>query len=150
MAPLRTEAQKRLIKAIQACRRQVQGLGEEEPWRGFLALLPGGRTSLRTMNGVELGRVLDALHKAGAPSRPGGPAKSRYTDDQQLRMMRGLWIELHEAGKVADPSEDALGAFIKRQTKQDMGALDAASSRSVIQALKAMLNRPAPTRRRAA
>lgn len=140
----------RLIVAIQACRRKVAGLEEDIAWRAFLARTANGETSLRAMGARDLGRVLDALHAAGAPRPGGGASRSRYTDDQQLRMMRGLWIELHETGRVTNPSEEALGAFIRRQTRQDMGALSAEDARRVIEALKAMLKRPAPAARRGA
>jgi len=138
----------RLIIAIQACRRQVAGLEEDAVWRPWLAEVTGGANSLRAMGGRDLGKVLDALHKAGAPRTNGGAHRSRYVNDEQVRMMRGLWIELHEAGRVTNPSEEALGAFIRRQTKQDMGALSAADAARVIEALKAMLKRPAPGARR--
>jgi phage gp16-like protein len=150
MAGDRPDALKRVIKAIQACRRQVTGLEEDATWRTYLERVTKGQTSLRAMGGRDLGKVLDALHASGAPRPGGGARRSRYADDPQTRMMRGLWIELHEAGKVTDPSEEALSAFVRRQTRQDMGALSAASARSVIEALKAMLNRPAPTKRSAA
>ncbi len=140
----------RLVVAIQACRRKVDGLEDDITWRAWLAKVTSGETSLRAMGGRDLGRVLDALHAAGAPRPGGGSHRSRYTNDEQMRMMRGLWIELHETGRVTNPSEEALGAFIRRQTKQDMGSLSAADAARVIEALKAMLKRPAPASRRGA
>lgn len=149
-APGRPPALNRMVIAIQACRRKLGGLEDDATWRDYLARATGGQTSLRAMGGRDLGRVLDALHKSGVPQTNGGAHRSRYTDDEQLRMMRGLWIELHEAGKVTNPAEEALGAFIRRQTKQDMGALSAGDASRVIEALKGMLKRPAPARRRGA
>ena len=136
-----SDAAKKRIKAVQACRRQVTGLEEDDAWRDFLGRTVRGQTSLRAMGYRDLGKVLDALHAAGAPKVGGGARRSRYADDQQTRMMRGLWIDLANAGAVRNRQEEALSAFIKRQTGQDMGALSAANARRVIEALKAMLKR---------
>lgn len=145
----RPDGLKRVIQAIQATRRQVAGLADDETWRAWLAKRPGGVTSLREMEGRQLGAVLDDLHKAGALRRTADQhGRRRYVDDQQMKMIRGLWIELHKAGKVRNPSEEALGAFVRRQTRQDMGALSPAAAAAVIEALKRMKARP--TRGRAA
>ena len=138
-----SDAAKKRIKAVQACRRQVAGLEDDDAWRAFLARVAGGQTSLRAMGYRDLGKVLDALHAAGAPRRDGGASRSRYADDLQTRMMRGLWIEAADAGIVRNRSEEALGAFIRRQTGQDLGALSAGNARRVIEALKGMLKRGA-------
>lgn len=98
----------RIIPAIHACRKQVAGLDDETTWRAFLARTVGTE-SLRAMTGPQLGRVLDALHEAGAPRR----TRPRLPDPQQ-RMARGLWIDLHRAGAVRDGSDGALDAFVKR------------------------------------
>lgn len=130
----------KIIKAIQACRRKVEGLGDDEPWRDFLERASGGR-SLRDMTGPQLGKVLDALHRAGAPKTSPRGGRPRYVDSKQLDMIRGLWIELADAGVVRSRSEDALSAFIRRQTRQDMGALYPRQATAVIEALKAMRGR---------
>lgn len=128
----RDDAKARLIKAAQTCRRKVAGLEADGDWRAFLERVTG-QTSLRAMSGPQLGRVLDALHDAGAPKK--APA-SRFADTAQMRMIRGLWIELAELGAVSDASEKALGAFVKRQTGQELGRLNARASAQVIEALK--------------
>lgn len=133
------DKQAKLIKAIQTCRRKVTGLDEDGAWRDFLAANAGAR-SLKDMSVPQLGRALDALHKAGAPRRAAAPA-ARYADDNQTRMIRGLWIELADMGVVRDRSETALNAFTKRQTRQDIGRLTPASAAKVIQVLKAMRDR---------
>jgi phage gp16-like protein len=43
----------------------------------------------------------------------------RLADDQQSKMLRGCWIELHKAGIVRNPAEAALVAFGKRLTGKD-------------------------------
>jgi len=47
--------------------------------------------------------------------------RSKATDrpqaaDDQSKMMRGLWLELHDLGYVRDASEAALMAWVKRET----------------------------------
>lgn len=107
----------RLISAVHACRKHVPGLEDEAVWRAFL-VNTAGRDSLREMDGRKLGRVLDALHQRGAPKRQGKGAKTvtPLDDRPQVKMARGLWIELHKAGAVRDPSEQALVNFAKRVT----------------------------------
>ncbi len=128
--------QARLIKAIQTCRRKVAGLDGDNDWRDFLEKAAGQR-SLKAMTGPQLGRVLDALHAAGAPRLVPQPAgRPRYADTPQMAMIRGLWLELADLGSVKDRSETALAAFVRRQTGQDCGRLPAATANKVIEALK--------------
>ena len=114
----KSESKARLIKAIQTCRRRVDGLAADEGWRDFLEKTTGER-SLKEMTGPQLGRVLDALHASGAPRK----APARYTATPQMKMIRGLWLELADLGAVQDRSESALSAFVKRQARQDFGRL---------------------------
>ena len=133
--------QARLIKAIQTCRRKVAGLDGDNDWRDFLEKVAGQR-SLKAMTGPQLGRVLDALHAAGAPRRVPQPAgRPRYAATSQMAMIRGLWLALADLGAVQDRSESALNAFVKRQTRQDFGRLDATAAKKTIEALKAMRSR---------
>jgi phage gp16-like protein len=122
------------IRAVQACRRQVAGLDDDATWREFLQRSANGQ-SLRTMSAAQLSRVLDALHQAGAPRKTKN--RPRFTDTPQMAMIRGLWLELAQLdGGVADRSEAALGDFVRRQTGQDIGRLNAASASRVIEGLK--------------
>lgn len=132
----------RMFAAIHASRRKVDGLGEEDSWRDFLAATTGKR-SLRAMDGRELGRVLDALHDRGAPGgfeRVGG--RVRLADSPQARRARALWIDLHELAQIDDPSEKALGHFVKRQTGRDaLRFCTAADMGKVIEALDSWCRR---------
>jgi hypothetical protein len=138
----RSEKQLRLVKAIHACRRKVAGLEEEEGWRGFL-VQHGGRRSLAEMNGQQLGAVLDALHAAGAPRLPGkGAGRRRLADDDQARMIRGLWLTLRDIDEIRDASEEALARFVLRQTGvAALQWLGPGQANKVIEALKAWLGR---------
>lgn len=84
-----------------------------------------------------LGWKPTATKKAGTRSiKPGQDAAA-------VRMLRGLWIELHQAGIVRDPGEAALAAFASRFGRR-VSAVQWASSaqvRAAIEAAKAMRDR---------
>lgn len=133
------ESNKRVIQAIQVSRRQVAGLAEDDTWRAWLRR-EIGKDSLRAMSARELARTLDKVRKLGGkPSA--GPQASRYADDDQHKMMRGLWIELADLGVVRDRSETALDAYIKRMSGQELGALTPGGANKMIEGLKAMRRR---------
>lgn len=142
MTAARSEKQLALIRAIHACRRKVQGLEDEESWRSFL-LQHGARRRLSEMDGQQLGRVLDALHAAGAPRVPGkGAGTRRLADDDQARMIRGLWLELRDLDELRDASEEALARFVLRQTGVSaLQWLGPRQANSVIEALKKWVER---------
>lgn len=128
LAPLRGK--------VQTLRAQVAGLTEDGDWRDWLEQLVSKR-SLREMTEGELQQVVRALHEAGAPRTvPAG--RLPYTDTPQVRKLRALWTAAHEAGVVREPSAKALAAFVKRITRQDIGALDLGAASNVIEAIKAM------------
>jgi len=69
-------------------------------------------------------------------------AKRRLADDPQSKMIRAYWIQLHQAGKVTDPSEAALCKFVKRMTrKDDLSWLNERDVTVVKKALKDWLER---------
>ena len=72
--------------------------------------------------------------------KPARKAKAtrRLAGDPQSVMLRALWIQLHQAGKVRDPSESALCKFVKRMTRVD--ALEWLSDRHVTVVKKALLD----------
>lgn len=140
----------KLYAAIHACRRHVAGLGDEDTWRDFLAATTGKR-SLRAMDDNELVRVLDALRDRGAPAVPARAGAScaqraqsrvRLADSPQAKRARALWLDLFELAEIGDPSEQALGAFVKRQTGVDALRFCAAEDmHKVIEALDAWCRR---------
>jgi len=76
--------------------------------------------------------------------KPAKKAKAtrRLADDPQSKMIRALWIQLHQAGKVTDPSEAALGKFVRRMTgKDDISWLSDRDVTVVKRALKEWLER---------
>lgn len=136
---------KSLIPAIHACRKKVAGLEAEEDWRDFLEKHTGKR-GLREMTGPELGRVLDALHASGAPMVPGKGARRKLAQGaaapDQVRMIRGIWLELRDLGALRDASEAALAGFVRRQTGVDSPSwIDSRQANAVIEALKSWRDR---------
>jgi phage gp16-like protein len=96
-------------------------------WRGRMAALKRFE---------ELGwKPLPAKKARPAPDRP----SRRQADDDQGKMIRGLWIDLHALGEVRDPSEKALNSFVKRMTRiADLHWCKDSHKYTVIEALKDM------------
>lgn len=134
-APDRT----RLIAQIHVAKKQL-GLGEPE-YRDLLAATTG-KSSAAAMNASELTRVLDAMKKAGfQPSFKAAP-DGKKSGRAVIRMIFGLWAEAAKRGIVERGSREALFAFVKRQTNIDHPEwLDNKQASSVVEAVKAMLNR---------
>jgi phage gp16-like protein len=75
-------------------------------------------------------------HAGKKTSKPNPPSRP-LADDPQSKMMRGLWIELHQLGAVRDPSEAALTRFAKRHTRvDDLSWKSGKKASKVIEALK--------------
>jgi phage gp16-like protein len=122
------------IKAVRAaCAR----LKIDDDTRRAIQLRLTGKASLTDMHSGEVGKVLDYLNSQGdyVPRAPG--SQRRLADDAQSKMLRGLWLELHAAGVVKNPSEAALAAYVKRQTGVEaLQWLSTGEASRVIEALK--------------
>lgn len=94
-------------------------------WRGRLAVLKRFE---------ELGWVpLPAKAARPAPDRQ----SRRQAGDDQSKMVRGLWIDLHTLGEVRDASEKALNAYVQRMTRvSDLSWCREPQKYVVIEALK--------------
>jgi phage gp16-like protein len=85
----------------------------------------------------QLKLVVEHLEKLGAIF-----TKKPTADDPQARLIRHLWLKLHAAGKVRNPSEAALSAFVKRQVGVDrLDWLSPRQASDVIEHLKQWLER---------
>lgn len=94
----------------------------------------GRKRFLDTLNGLLAARGLEKV---------GGKQPRKLADDPQSRKIRALWLELHAAGKVRNPSESALAAFVKRQTGRDaLQWLNGREASAVIEDMKKWLARP--------
>jgi phage gp16-like protein len=93
----------------------------------------------------EAGRknVIDYLKSHGWKSKPAPKAKQpRLADNPQSKMIRALWFLLYKKGRVRDPSEKALMAWVKRMTGIDAAQwLSPSQASRVIESLKKWLER---------
>lgn len=150
------------IKAIHAMRREIKL--NEDGYRALVGRISGGTTeSAGDLDAKGRARLLTALRglgggrsraKAPAPAAalapaaapapgPAAPRSRRYGDVSggQWPMIRSLWAENARLGVVRDGSAEALEAFVRRQTKQDIGTIPAERLNGVVEALKAMAAR---------
>lgn len=104
-------------------------------YRSMLAA-QGGVVSAADLDEAGRRRVLRHLLRSTGTKPP--------RDGWQAEKMRRLWSELGQAGKLADPSERGLNAFVKSQTGMASPRfLPSRDANRVIEALKAWLARPA-------
>ena len=81
-------------------------------------------TSLKQLSDAQLHTLLDGLRRSGFKRRS-GEAVARTTADGELAepaqtaRLKRLWVRLHRAGGVADPSERALCRWVARQMGAD-------------------------------
>ncbi|ODN71201.1 regulatory protein GemA [Methylobrevis pamukkalensis] len=123
-----------MLRAIHAAARTA-GL-DEDGRHDLIGQITGGRTrSTRDLTPAEAKRVLDQLNS--------GPR--RLLDGPYVPVCRALWISAYWLGVVDDRTDEALTAFVKRQTKIDhvTWVRDQHDATAVIQALKAMMAREA-------
>lgn len=129
---------KRELGAIHVAKARL-GMGDAE-YRLLLRRVTG-KGSAAELGGAERHKVLEEMRRLGWPE----PRRPRRLDEPQLRMIRGLWIELADRGVVRDRTDKALDAFVKRQTGIDRLAwLNPDKANAVIEALKAWAARSAP------
>lgn len=97
-----------------------------------------GRYSATTLDIGKLTQAVETMKKAGFKVKATTDTSRRpLADDAQSKKIRALWLYLHEAGAVRDPSEASLAAYIKRQTGVEaLQWLNGAQASQVIEALK--------------
>lgn len=133
---------KRLVAKVKIAQKQI-GL-DDDTYRDFLAARTAGKRSAADLTIPELDNVLRAMAKQGF--RPRSTAASRSTVDAQTKKLRSLWLELHDSGKVRDPSERALANWAKGQTRKTNQAdtlqwLSVSQKQKLIEELKKWLAR---------
>lgn len=105
--------------------------------------------SASTLSDAQLVSAVEAMKGAGfkvkyvSGNQPSRPSSRKLADDGQSKKIRALWLELHQAGKVRDPSEASLASYVKRLTQVDaLQWLSTAQASNVIESLKKWLARP--------
>ena len=113
------------------------------------ATLKDGRYSATTLSNTQLFAALEDMRTKGfKPKHKNGNGNGKQSralaDDGQSRKIRALWLELHTAGKVRNPDESALCAYVKRQTRVEaLQWLSSDQASMLIESLKKWLARPA-------
>jgi phage gp16-like protein len=114
----------------------------DDIYRDIVREASGGTTeSSGDLNWQGRQKVLERFTELGWKCKPAKKAGVRprcLADDPQSVMLRALWIQLHQAGKVKDPAESALCSFVKRMTRKD--ALQWLSDRDVTVVKKALVD----------
>jgi phage gp16-like protein len=136
-----TSDRNRLIKLIHVGRRELRM--DEETYRAILKEKTG-HASASDCSDKQLERVLVHLKTAGFKIKVNTSAGSKrkggnrtMADDDQSRMIRGIWLELVGMGIVRDSSEAALASFVCRHTKiEALQWLSSKQASSVIEHLK--------------
>jgi phage gp16-like protein len=140
----------KLIQLIHVGKRDL-ALDED----AYRALLMGAgkhdstaKMDLWQLNSV-LQRMKDCGFKVRHSARGGGkkaPPSRPLDQAAQSKMIRGLWLELHQIGAVRNPSEAALAAYVKRQTGVEaLQWLSSEQASRVIEALKKWRARARPS-----
>lgn len=138
MADRTSPERRRLLAGVHAAAKAA-GLDEA----AYRAMLNGrtGKDSAAKCTDAELAGVLAHLNRAkgGAPG-----ARRRQADGPMAGKIRALWWSLHHLGVVRDPSDKALGAYLRRVAKVDALAwLSVAQARTVVEGLKDWATRDA-------
>jgi len=100
-------------------------------------------SSSKDLTAASASKVLAEFARLGWKPKAKKAVTRPPEDSAQLKMIRGLWIELHQMGKVEDPSESALAAWCKRMMRVDAPQwLTKAQASKLIEALKKWRDRP--------
>ena len=136
----KTANRKALLAKIHIAKKEL-GL-DDDTYRMMLTELTG-KNSAGKLSVPQLKFVVVRLVEAGF--KPKSAKKAKQKDlicDPQSKKIRALWMELHKAGAVRDPSEQALAAYVKRQTKiESLKWLTTPQASGVIESLKQWLIR---------
>ena len=112
---------------------------DDETYRMFLVDTIG-KNSLRDTNAREQWRVMEELKRRGfAPQAIHKGA--RLVDDPQAKKIRALWLTMADCGIVRDRSEKALENYVRRITGVRLGQATVKQCQTVIETLKAWLDR---------
>lgn len=102
------------------------------------ATLKNGKYSASTLSIGQLCRAVETMKDLGFKVKHRNDKSSRkLADDAQSKLIRALWLQMHQQGIVRDPSEASLAAYVKRLTNVEaLQWLDSQQASGVIEALK--------------
>lgn len=122
-----------LICLIHVAKRDL--VMDDDTYRSIL-LQAGKKASAADLTVPELERVLEHFKRCGFKVRSNKDVRGQ-ADDDQSKMIRGLWLELAKRDIVHNASEAALAAFVKRMTGVDaLQWLSVAQASRIIEHLK--------------
>lgn len=133
---------KRLVQLLHIGRSKLAM--DEDTYRSLIGSVSKDpdRTSSKNLSLQELEIVLTRMQKAGFSVKPSRPQTRKLADDAQSRLIRSLWLQLHDLGAVRDPSEQAMASFVTRQTKiSALQWLSSSQASRVIESLKKWVSR---------
>ena len=135
---------KKLIAKVKIAQKQL-GL-DDDTYRDLLQNVTKKRSAAK-LKTWELENVLKRMQQQGfKATRPKRAGTRKQAGDGQSRKIRSLWIQLHEAGKVHDSSENALVNWAKNSLNITDGVealqwLDSHQKNRLIESLKGWLAR---------
>lgn len=107
----------KLIQLIHIAKSQLHL--DEDTYRAMLTAQTS-KNSTKNMTLTELRTVFEHLKTVGFKTTPAkGTNLKRETNmanDDQSKLIRHLWLSLHDLGEVKNPSEQALAKYVERQT----------------------------------
>ncbi len=102
-----------LIKLIHVAKAKL-GL-DDDVYRDILSSTTG-KTSSKELNPAQLEAVLDRLKQLGfAVEAKDKTGVKNLASDSQSKLIRHLWIQLHEAGQVKSGTEKSLAKFVENR-----------------------------------
>lgn len=123
----------RLIRLVHVGRRELRL--DDDTYRALLASTVG-KDSSSAMTVLELERVVSAMKKRGFKVRQKAGTRTQARDPVSSKI-RALWLDLHAAGYVDDPSEKALNAYVMRSSGiADLHWITGGQATKVIEELK--------------
>lgn len=132
---------KQLVAKVKIAQAQL-GL-DDDTYRDLLENVTGKRSAAK-LKVWELDNVIKRMIRQGFKPKRSRPRAQAV--DEQSNKIKSLWLQLHEAGKVRDPSEHALVNWVKGQFKNSQGIeamqwLDTHQESRLIESLKKWLAR---------
>lgn len=132
-----------LIGKVHVAKKEMQV--DEDSYRRLLVRVTG-HASAADCSDEQLVRLVEEFRRLGWQAKPKAASSARrfkdckrMADHAAARKARALWISLHHLGAVANPSEEALEAFAKRQLGcETMQWADQTRMDSLIEALVAI------------
>jgi phage gp16-like protein len=134
------DAQRRALMGV--VHKAAKAIQLDDDDRRAMQLRITGKESLAEMNLSQIGDVLDELRALGWVDGKRSKGRRRLASHPEAAKIRALWLSLYHLGEVTDPTEDALAAFVKRQTRlDDLEWVKQENALKVIEALKSWCDR---------